>query len=140
VNSCTFKHRMRRCGTAPLPRSSSYLCFSSRFRASPGSPLLEGGGAFPTSSRDFLYFHTSSVVLETLVIIPFRRNKFTFSSLNKELLPAPLKPLTWAASCGQPGSTEAAASFSPPLFWHRGGSTRPPPSPSLWCAEPKEIF
>ncbi len=45
----TFKRRMRRWGSAPLPRSLSYLCFSSRFRASPDSPLLPegGGGAFP---------------------------------------------------------------------------------------------
>jgi hypothetical protein len=43
----TFKHQLRSCGPAPLARSSSYLCFSSRFRASPGSPLLEGGGPSP---------------------------------------------------------------------------------------------
>jgi hypothetical protein len=54
--------------------------------------------------------------------------------LFEELLPAPLKPLTWTASRGQPGSTEAAASFSPPTFLASGHQPDPPPfHPSVVC-------
>ncbi len=41
-------------------------------------------------------------------------------NLLKELLPAPLKPLTWSASHGLPGSTETAA--SPPHFFRIGAA------------------
>ncbi len=41
-------------------------------------------------------------------------------NLHKELLPAPLKPITWAASHGLPGSTETAASPFPPTFFASG--------------------
>jgi hypothetical protein len=75
----TFKHQLRRWGPAPLRRSSSYLSFSLRPRVPPPG----GGGGLLTYSRDFLQFYTSSVVLETLVIIPLRMNKCTFSPLNK---------------------------------------------------------
>jgi hypothetical protein len=40
--SVVFIYILRRSGPAPHPRSSSYLSFSSRFCASPGSPLPEG--------------------------------------------------------------------------------------------------
>jgi hypothetical protein len=45
----------------------------------------------------------------------------------QELLPAPLKPLTWAATRGPPGSTEASASFPPHFFGIRAASPAPPP-------------
>jgi hypothetical protein len=72
------------CGTHP---AFTFPCVS-------GFPPPGGGGAFPPPLTISFSFYTSSVVVETLVIIPLRKNKCTFSPLNKyfrilqEILPS----------------------------------------------------
>jgi hypothetical protein len=61
-------------------------------------------------SKDTLFLVSLGALMALFTYVYLQFSYF----LPIELLPAPLKPLTWAASRGLPGSTEAAASSPPP--------------------------